>query len=139
MLLSESLEVDTPGRALVEVTEDLQAVVTQSGQQQGLLHVFICHTSASLIVCENADPDVQRDLQRWMDDLVRDGDSRFVHRAEGPDDMSAHVRSVLTATSLTLPVRKGRLALGTWQGVFVWEHRYRPHRRKLQLTVLGAG
>ncbi len=138
-MLSESLEVATPGRGFVEVTGELRAMLRRSGPRTGLLHIFIRHTSASLIICENADPDVLRDLQLWMDALVQDGDPRFIHRAEGPDDMPAHVRSVLTATSLAVPVMQGQLALGTWQGVFVWEHRHRPHRRQLMLSLIGDG
>ncbi len=138
-MLSESLEVATPGRGFVEVTGELRAMLRRSGPRTGLLHIFIRHTSASLIICENADPDVLRDLQLWMDALVQDGDPRFIHQAEGPDDMPAHVRSVLTATSLTVPVMQGQLALGTWQGVFVWEHRHRPHRRQLILSLIGDG
>ena len=103
----------------------------------GLCHLFIRHTSASLILCENADPDVRRDLDTYMEKLVRDGDPMFRHRSEGPDDMSAHIRSVLTASSLTLPVRDGRCDLGTWQGVFLWEHRTHAHRREVVVTVQG--
>lgn len=130
-----SLQVRTTGRGFTEVTGELAEQVANSGVAQGVLHVFICHTSASLIICENADPDVLRDLECWMSDLVPDADPRFVHTLEGPDDMAAHVRSVITATSLTLPISDGRLALGTWQGVFVWEHRLRPHVRRLEVRV----
>jgi secondary thiamine-phosphate synthase enzyme len=99
--------------------------------------VFTAHTSASLMICENADPDVRRDLETFMADLAPDGDPRFVHTAEGPDDMPAHLRSILTQTDLTIPVRDGRLALGTWQGVYLWEHRLRPHARRVVVTVQG--
>ncbi len=132
------LQVQTRGRSLVEISSELEAWLARCGLQSGLLNVFIRHTSASLILCENADPDVLVDLQRYMADLVADGDPRFVHTAEGPDDMAAHVRSVLTASSLSIPLLDGRLALGAWQGVFVWEHRHQPHRRELVLSAWPA-
>jgi secondary thiamine-phosphate synthase enzyme len=97
--------------------------------------LFVRHTSASLMLCENADPDVRRDLETFMADLVPDGDSRFVHTAEGPDDMPAHVRSVLTLSDLTIPVIAGRLGLGTWQGIYLWEHRSAAHRRRVIVTI----
>lgn len=130
-----SLTIETPGRGLTDITSQVNEVVVQSKVATGLCHVFIRHTSASLIINENADPDVQTDLETFFSGLVVDGDPRFVHTAEGPDDMSAHVRSALTQTSLTIPVTEGRLALGTWQGVFLWEHRYRAHKRQLTVTV----
>ena len=129
------IEIDTRGRGFHEITSTVRQAVRDSGTGSGLCHLFLLHTSASLILCENADPDVLVDLERWMADLVRDGDPRFIHRAEGPDDMAAHVRSVLTASSLSLPVVDGDLELGTWQGVFLWEHRHRGHRRRLRLTL----
>jgi secondary thiamine-phosphate synthase enzyme len=134
---TDELVIDTPGRSLVDVTERVARVVKDSRIAVGLCNVFIRHTSASLIICENADPDVRRDLERFLSDLVRDGDPRFVHTAEGPDDMPSHVRSVLTATSVSMPVRDGSLSLGTWQGLYLWEHRHRAHRRKLDVTILG--
>jgi secondary thiamine-phosphate synthase enzyme len=100
--------------------------------------VFLRHTSASLLITENADPDVRRDLETFISRLAPDGDPAFVHKMEGPDDMPAHIRSVLTASELTIPVRERRLALGTWQGVYLWEHRYRPHNRRLDVTILGS-
>jgi secondary thiamine-phosphate synthase enzyme len=129
------LEIGTRGRGLTEITREVDEVVEGSGVEQGLAHLFIQHTSASLIINENADPDVCRDLDAFMARLVPDGDPLFVHDAEGPDDMPAHVRAVLTATSLTLPVRGGRCALGTWQGVYVWEHRARGHTRRVLVSV----
>lgn len=108
-----------------------------SGCTTGLAQLFIHHTSASLIICENADPDVHRDLESWLARAVVDGDPLFRHRAEGPDDMSAHIRSVLTATSLTVPITDGRPALGTWQGVYLYEHRTAPHRRRITITIIG--
>lgn len=132
------LTVSTPGRGLVEITEELRAWVAAQGVSQGLLTLFIRHTSASLLVQENADPDVQADLERFFARLVPDGDRLFRHTAEGPDDMPAHVRAALTQTQLAVPVEAGRLALGTWQGVYVYEHRIRPHRREIVLHLLGA-
>lgn len=129
--------VSTSGRGTYDVTDEVARAVRESGVETGLCHVFNMHTSASLMLCENADPDVRRDLETFMADLVPDGDPRFVHQAEGPDDMPAHVRSVLTHSDLTIPVRGGRLALGTWQGIYLWEHRTRPHRRRLLVTVQG--
>ena len=125
-------------RGLRAITRDVAAVVAASGVQTGLCHVFVHHTSASLIIQENADPDVQRDLEAFMRRLVPDGDPLFRHRAEGPDDMPAHVRSVLTASSLTVPVTASRLALGIWQGLYLWEHREHGGERRLTITVHGA-
>ena len=133
-----ALEVETRGRGLVDVTAQLVAALAPTGIVTGLATVFIHHTSASLLIGENADPAVLRDLETFFSELCPDGDPRFTHTAEGPDDMPAHVRAVLTATSLAVPVTGGRLALGTWQGIFVWEHRNVPHRRRLSLTVVGA-
>ena len=133
----QRLEVDTPGRGFHDVSDLLQRAVRDSGIRDGLCHVFLRHTSASLLITENADPDVRHDLEQFISKLVPDGDPAYVHAMEGPDDMPAHIRSVLTCTELTLPVRDGRLALGTWQGAYLWEHRYRPHRRRLEVTVVG--
>jgi secondary thiamine-phosphate synthase enzyme len=133
-----TLEITTPGRGFHEISPDLRQAVAQSGVATGLCHVFLRHTSASLLITENADPDVRRDLEEFVGRLVPDGDPAFAHTMEGPDDMPAHIRSVLTASELTLPVREGRLALGTWQGVYLWEHRFRPHRRRLDVTVIRA-
>ena len=105
--------------------------------REGLCHVFAHHTSASLMLCENADPQVLEDLERFMSRTVPDGDPLFDHTAEGPDDMPAHVRTVLTHSSLTIPVTEGRPAFGTWQGVYLWEHRHHPHTRSLTVTVQG--
>ena len=137
MMNQTSIEVRTGGRGTYEITEQVQRAVNSSGVVRGLCHVFIHHTSASLMLCENADPAVLSDLETFMTRLVPDGDRMFRHVAEGPDDMPAHVRSVLTQTGLDLPVDRGRLDLGTWQGVFVWEHRHAPHVRRLTLTVHG--
>ena len=139
---TDSVFIDTPGKAsgrgLVDVTAAVAGVVAASGAQVGLCTVFLHHTSASLIVQENADPDVTRDLEAFLARLVRDGDPLFTHVDEGPDDMSAHVRAALTATSLGLPVAGGRLDLGTWQAVYLWEHRSQPHRRRLSVVVIGS-
>jgi len=131
------VSIETPGRGLFDITERVAAVVEESGVRLGLCNVFILHTSASLLITENADPDVLRDLETVFAGLAPDGDPRYRHTAEGPDDMSAHVRSALTGTSLTVPVRQGRLELGTWQGIFLWEHRTRPHTRTLSITISG--
>jgi secondary thiamine-phosphate synthase enzyme len=132
-----SLEFDTPGRAILDVTAEVQRQVASSGLTSGVAHLFVHHTSASLIVSENADPDVLRDLEAYLSRLVPDGDPLYVHTAEGPDDMAAHVRSALTLTSLSIPIADGRLDLGTWQAIYLWEHRHRPHRRRLSVTLQG--
>jgi secondary thiamine-phosphate synthase enzyme len=136
--MQTTLSIQTPGRSLIDVTAEVAGVVSESGFDRGLCHVFIQHTSASLMINENADPDVLRDLETFFAELVPDGDPRFVHTAEGPDDMSAHVRAALTQTSLTIPVIDSQLGLGTWQGIFLWEHRHRPHRRQLVVTLAGC-
>jgi secondary thiamine-phosphate synthase enzyme len=124
-------------RGLTEVTPDVQDAVAASGIREGLCTVFIRHTSASLVIQENADPAVREDLEAFLSRLVPEGDPLFTHDAEGPDDMPSHVKSVLTRTSETIPVREGRLALGTWQGLYVWEHRRASHTRELVVHVLG--
>jgi secondary thiamine-phosphate synthase enzyme len=131
------LRVSTKGRGTYDITGDVQRAVRDSGVNSGLCHVFICHTSASLMLCENADPSVMRDLETFMSRQVPDGDPMFTHTAEGPDDMPAHIRSILTQSDLNLPVRQGSCALGTWQGVFLWEHRQSPHTRRVVITVQG--
>jgi secondary thiamine-phosphate synthase enzyme len=132
-----SLTIQTPGRDLVEITREVRACVAQTGIRQGLLTLFVRHTSASLLIQENADPEVRDDLERFFARLVRDGDPLFAHQAEGADDMPAHVRSALTVTQLTIPVIDGSLALGTWQGIYLWEHRFRGHTRELAVHILG--
>lgn len=136
--LSDVVQVATQGRSTVEITSDVQRVVAAARVTFGVCTVFIHHTSASLIISENADPAVRRDLDRFMARLCPDGDPMFEHADEGPDDMPAHVRSVLTQTSLSIPIARGRCDLGTWQGVFVWEHRHAPHRRRVTISVIGA-
>ena len=137
MIHQVDIEFATQGRGSYELTNNIQAAVRESGVETGLCNVFIRHTSASLMLCENADPTVRRDLESFMNRLAPDGDPLFRHIAEGPDDMPAHVRSVLTHADLNLPVRDGRCDLGTWQGVFLWEHRHAPHRRRITVTVSG--
>jgi secondary thiamine-phosphate synthase enzyme len=124
-------------RGLTEVTDEVRQAVTAAGVREGLCTVFIRHTSASLVIQENADPAVRGDLERFLSRLVPDGDALYEHVAEGPDDMPSHVKSVLTRTSEAIPVRDGRLALGTWQGVYVWEHRTARHTRELLVHVVG--
>jgi secondary thiamine-phosphate synthase enzyme len=130
-----TIEISTRGRGFQEITGELRSFVSRSGAVAGLCHVFLRHTSASLLITENADADVRRDLEYFMSNLVRDGDPAWSHSMEGPDDMPAHIRSVLTCSELTLPVRDSQLALGTWQGVYLWEHRNRPHRRLVDVTL----
>ncbi len=127
--------VDTRGRAAYNVTSEVARRVGDSGVDHGLCHVFLRHTSASLTLCENADPDVLTALETFLSRLVPDGDPMFIHDAEGPDDMPAHIRSMLTRSDLTIPVIDGRCALGTWQGIYLLEHRTQPHRRRLVVTV----
>jgi secondary thiamine-phosphate synthase enzyme len=132
------LSIDTRPRSFSEITDAVRQSLAGSGVHTGLCHLFLRHTSASLLLTENADADVRGDLERWAARLAPDGDPVFRHAAEGPDDMAAHARTVLAGCELTLPVREGQLALGTWQGVYVWEHRQRPHRREIVVTLLGA-
>lgn len=136
---AEALEIRTHGRETLEVTGEIEQIVARSRVREGLCNVFVHHTSASIILCENADPAVRDDLEGFASRLVRDGDPQFAHTAEGPDDMAAHVRTVLTQSSLTIPVSRGRCDLGTWQGVYLWEHRTRDHRRRVTVTVQGEG
>ena len=132
-----SFVVTTSGRGFIEITRTVAEMVGDSGVRTGLVNVFIRHTSCSLLIGENADPSVRGDLERWFARIVPDGDPLFHHDAEGPDDMPAHIRSILTGVSLSVPVSEGRPQLGTWQGIYLWEHRHRPHRREVLLTVLG--
>jgi secondary thiamine-phosphate synthase enzyme len=131
------LEIETTGRRLLDITDRVARVIASSGIDTGLCHLHVLHTSASLLITENADPDVLHDLETVFGTLAPDGDPRYRHTAEGPDDMSAHIRSALTQTSLTLPVDGGRPRLGTWQGIYLWEHRARPHLRSIVVTVQG--
>jgi secondary thiamine-phosphate synthase enzyme len=131
------IEVPTRGRGTYDITRAVGDAVASSGVADGLATVFIHHTSASLIVCENADPSVRKDLDAFFARLVPDGDPIFTHVDEGDDDMPAHVRAVLTQTSIGVPVANGRLELGTWQGLYVWEHRKAPHVRRVTILVNG--
>lgn len=137
MIVQETLTVPTRGRGTYDITGELGRIVEAAGVRVGLCHVFIHHTSASLILCENADPIVRSDLETFMARMAPDGDPMFEHTAEGVDDMPAHVRTVLTQTGLSIPVVGGHCGLGTWQGVYVWEHRHASYRRKLTVTVQG--
>ena len=137
MVFQKILRIATTGRGSYLITDELQEVVQQSGILTGLAHIFLHHTSASLMLCENADMEVRSDLERFMSRLVPDGDPLFSHTDEGPDDMPAHVRTILTHSDLTLPVTAGLCGLGTWQGVFLWEHRKQGHSRKITVTVRG--
>jgi secondary thiamine-phosphate synthase enzyme len=137
MVFQQVLRIATTGRGSYLITDEVQEVVQQSGILTGLVHVFLHHTSASLMLCENADMEVRSDLERFMVRLVPDGDPLFSHTDEGPDDMPAHVRTILTHSDLTLPVTAGRCGLGTWQGLFLWEHRQQGHRRQITVTVTG--
>lgn len=133
----ESLEQSTSGRSFQSLDAQLEAIVQRSGIKEALCHVFLHHTSASLILCENADPDVRGDLESFAQSWVQDGNPMFRHRDEGEDDMSAHIRTVFTQNALSLVVRQGQLDLGTWQSLYLWEHRYSPHTRRLTVTVMG--
>lgn len=131
------LVVATGARGTYDITREVTDIVRASSARIGLATVFIHHTSASLIICENADRTVREDLERFAAKLVPDGDPMFEHDDEGPDDMPAHVRSVLTQTSIGIPIVNAALELGTWQGLYLWEHRTAPHRRKVSVTVIG--
>jgi secondary thiamine-phosphate synthase enzyme len=139
MLRQEATEltVSTKGRGFIEITRDVTAFVTKSGIGTGLATLHLQHTSASLLIQENADPEVRRDFERFFKRLVPDGDAIFEHTAEGDDDMPAHIRTALTTVNLTVPILHGALALGTWQGIYLWEHRKHPHTRRVALHVIG--
>jgi len=131
------LWVPTRGRGLYEITEPVAALVRRTGFVTGLVTLHVCHTSASLLIQENADPEVRRDLERFFHRLAPDGDPLFRHTAEGDDDMPAHVRTALTAVNLSIPIKSGIPALGTWQGIYLWEHRVASHRRQVVAHILG--
>lgn len=130
-------EISTRGRGFYEFTDAVVSWVHKQGITTGLLTLHLCHTSASLLIQENADPDVRRDLEAYFQRLVKDGDPLFVHTTEGEDDMPAHIRTALTAVNLSLPVKDSRPCLGTWQGIYLWEHRCAPHRRKVAGHLIG--
>ena len=129
------LHIETKGRGTYDISEEIQKVVHENNIQTGLCHLFLQHTSASLILCENADPTVRIDLENFMARIAPDGDPVYQHDMEGPDDMPAHIRTILTQNSLTIPISNGRCALGTWQGVYLWEHRTASHNRQLIVTL----
>ncbi|CAN5849471.1 secondary thiamine-phosphate synthase enzyme YjbQ [soil metagenome] len=137
MIHRGDLTIATKGRGTYDITQEVRGVGAASGAREGLATVWIAHTSASLIICENADPAVRRDLEAFVARLVPDGDRLFTHTAEGDDDMPAHVRTVLTQTSIGIPIADRRLVLGTWQGLYLWEHRTSPHRRQVTVSVIG--
>ena len=137
MIEQKTLEFRTRGRGTTDITAEVARVVAASGIAKGICAVFLQHTSASLILCENADPDVRRDLETILSRLAPDGDLAYVHDTEGPDDMASHARSVLTSNSITIPVSGGKLMLGTWQGVYLYEHRTAAHARSAIVTVTG--
>jgi len=134
---SRAFTVPTPGRGTVDITDKIQAIVSESQVRSGLCNAFIHHTSASLIICENADPAVRRDLEQFAARWVPDGDPIYEHTAEGPDDMPAHVRTIFTQSSVAIPVAGNRADLGTWQSVYIWEHRRARHQRRITITVIG--
>lgn len=137
MTFQQSFSIQSSGRSTIEITQQVCQIVAEANIKTGLCQVFTHHTSASLILCENADPDVQRDLEVFMSGLVKDGDPRFIHNYEGNDDMPAHIRTILSNPDLSVPISHGKLALGTWQGIFLWEHRSLPQHRTVTVTVLG--
>jgi secondary thiamine-phosphate synthase enzyme len=129
------LTIAVPGKGLHEITRDIEALVRTAALDEGLCTLFLRHTSASLVIQENADPSARADLERWLDRLVPDGDALFTHTAEGPDDMPGHVKAALTATSLSIPIAGGALVLGTWQGIYLWEHRRERGRREVVVHI----
>lgn len=131
------IEITTSGRGLTNITNEVAKLVASANIAVGLCHVFLHHTSASLILCENCDPDVQKDLDAFMLRLIPDDDSLYAHNAEGADDMPAHIRTVLTQSFLLIPISQFKLALGSWQGIYLWEHRLHSHHRKITITVQG--
>ncbi len=132
----KELSVKVPGQGLHEFTSQVEAAVRESGVKEGLCTLFIQHTSASLLIQENADPSAKRDLERWLNRLVPEGDPFYQHTAEGPDDMPAHIKAALTQTNLSIPITQGRLALGTWQGIYLWEHRHTGSMRRVVVHVV---
>ena len=137
MIGQKTLDFRTHGRGTIDVTADVQRAVAQTRVRKGVCTVFLQHTSASLVLCENADPDVRRDLETILARLAPDGDPAYLPDTEGPDDMAAHARSILTSNSFTIPVADGQLLLGTWQGLYLYEHRRAPHSRNIVVTVMG--
>jgi secondary thiamine-phosphate synthase enzyme len=136
MIQHHTLSIKTPSQGLYEITSEINSLLHGSDIDDALCNIFIRHTSASLIIQENADPSARRDLERWMNRQVPEGDSLYTHVSEGPDDMPSHIKSILTQTSLQIPVISGELALGTWQGVYLWEHRSSAHRRNIIISFV---
>jgi secondary thiamine-phosphate synthase enzyme len=136
MHYQQTLKIPTTGKSLTNITSKIEAIVAQSGAEIGLCNLFLRHTSASLIIQENADPDVLKDLANFMAKLVPEA-GQYIHDAEGPDDMPAHIRTALTHTSEQIPIARGQLLLGTWQGIYIWEHRQRSHTRELVVHISG--
>jgi len=132
----KKLSVRIPGQGLHDVTDEVRSVVRESGVREGLCTIYIQHTSASLTIQENADPSARRDLESWLNRLVPERDSLYTHTAEGPDDMPSHIKAALTATSLSIPILDGEVGLGTWQGIYVWEHRRKAGARRLLVHVM---
>lgn len=137
MIFQQTLNFHTEGRGSINISRQLNTIVSTSGISTGIANIFVRHTSASLILCENADPTVRRDLEAFMSKVTPDGDPLYQHTDEGPDDMSAHVRTVLTDSSLSIPFTNGQLLLGTWQGIFLWEHRTQAHNRQIIISLYG--
>lgn len=137
MVFQQELLISTSGRSTTNITAEIQNLVAQSKIKIGTCHIFVQHTSASIMLCENADPDVRRDLETYMQHIVPDGDPMFLHQDEGPDDMSAHIRTVLTNPDLTVPVSAGKCSLGIWQGIYLWEHRTHNYQRRVIITIQG--
>jgi secondary thiamine-phosphate synthase enzyme len=137
MIHQKEIRVQTRGQGLEEITDVVEQEIRRAGAAQGLVSVFCQHTSCSLVIMENADPTAREDLEAWMNRLVPENDPRFEHTLEGPDDMPSHIKMALTRTSETIPFSGGRMRLGTWQGIYLWEHRRTPHSRTLVVTVIG--
>lgn len=136
-IYQHTLTVRSPGPGTHEITAEIAAAVARSKIERGIAVIFCQHTSCSLVIMENADPSARRDLERWLDRLVPENDPDFAHTLEGPDDMPSHIKMALTRTSETVPIADGRMSLGTWQGIFLWEHRRAPHSRRVIVTVMG--
>lgn len=136
--MSSTLRIETEGQGLYDITHKVQRLVAERGVDEAVVTIFLRHTSASLLIQENADPSARRDLDNWLSRLVPEGDALYTHVEEGPDDMPAHIKAMLTATSLTIPCIGGQMALGTWQGIFLWEHRHAPHTRDLLISLSAA-
>lgn len=137
MVIQDTFTIETPGRTLINITSKVENIVAQSKVKTGLCNVFLHHTSASLIICENSDITVQQDLENFMQRIAPDGTQHYAHSVEGPDDMPSHIRSVLTENSISFPISHDKLSLGTWQGIYLWEHRHAPNSRKITVTVIG--